>query len=98
MHALSGCDTVSYYYATGNDIVIKVLQDGYLPPILDETDITLSFMVQEYGMCFYVLRVLLDLVVQSFFLANNVQLCFKNVYIQFEHLSFIPLCWSKQSL
>ena len=38
-----------------------------------------------------------DLVVQSFVFANNVcvknrQLCFINVYIRFEHLSFIPLC------
>ena len=45
MHALSGCDTVSCYYAIGNDIVIEVLQDGYLPPILGDTDVTLSFMV-----------------------------------------------------
>ena len=47
MHALSGCDTVSYCYVIGNGIVIKVLQDGYLLPILGDTDVTLSFMVQE---------------------------------------------------
>ena len=44
MHALSGCDTVSYCYVTGNGIVIKVLQDGYLLPILGDTDVTLSFI------------------------------------------------------
>ena len=42
MHALSGCDTVSYCYVIGNDIVVKVLQDGS-----GDTDVTLSFMVQE---------------------------------------------------
>ena len=59
MHALSGRDTVSYYYAFGNDMVIKVLQDGYLPPILGDTDVILSFMVQELAMCYYVLQMLL---------------------------------------
>ena len=42
-----------------------------------------------------------DLFVQSIVLANNVciknrQLCFINVYIRFEQLSFIPSYWSKQ--
>ena len=50
----------SYCYVIGNGIVIKVLQDGYLLPILGGTDVTLSFMVPEYAMCFYVLRLLLS--------------------------------------
>ena len=70
MRAFSGCDTVSYYYAIGNDIVIKELQDGYL---LGDTDVTLSF----YGS--RISHVLLcaagaaeqDLVVQYFVLAKT---------------------------
>ena len=45
MHALSGCDTISYCYVIGDGIVIKVLQDGYLLPVLGETDVTLFLMV-----------------------------------------------------
>ena len=43
MHALSGCDTISYFYVIGNGIVIKVSQDDYLLPILGDIDVKLSF-------------------------------------------------------
>ena len=73
MHVLSGCDTISYCYVIGtcNGIVIKVLQDGYLLPILGDTDVTLLLLLWFKNRPCAAVAAEQDLVVQSSFLPRQ---------------------------